>query len=110
LDLQIGVNCEFGFHEQEEKWLPGEIDEAVKELKKWNWEDFRGRYSPTIYDICCGPGRCVKYYVDSFAYICLHDQSEEFVKNAAIEVSKLKSKPDLNIFKYPIFKCTERLD
>ena len=45
LDKQIGVNCAQGFQDQEEKWLPKEIDEAVTELRdkdKWNW---RGNFN-----------------------------------------------------------------
>jgi trans-aconitate methyltransferase len=84
----------------------------VTELRnKWNWKgNFNGSFCQTIYDICCGPGRCVKYYAAMFEYICLHDQSQEFVDSAAFEVSRLKSQPDLNIYRHPKFKCVARLD
>jgi len=71
-----------GFHEAEEKWLTGYIDDAVAELRKWNWGDFRGKYRPTLYDICCGNGRCVPFYVNHFENICLHEQNRVFLAGA----------------------------
>ena len=72
-DVNVGVNMEFGFHEEEDKRLTREMEKAMVALKDWKWGSYRNKWMPTVYDICCGAGRCVPYYIDYFGYICLHD-------------------------------------
>ena len=62
IDVMAGVNGEVAFHLEEFKLLTEEFNFAFSELRKWNW-DYRGRMFHMIYDICCGPGKCVPLYV-----------------------------------------------